>query len=193
MRNRIHKKSFVLAALPLALAAAMPRAHAEDADITDLVSRPNEVSVGVIGATGDSNDRALYGQYNGLRKNDGNLLLDLYFSKREASGVRWFVEGVNLGLESREVRAGIERQGDWKVFGEYWQNVRREPRTVNTYVQGAGGNTPLVTRGATVGGGEDLELKQERKRTTLAGQKWLGENTILEASFINEDKSGARL
>ncbi len=194
MSNRITKNRFALAVLPLALAAALPAQAAEDEDLAALVKKENSVSVGLVGASGDRADRALYGQYNGLRRNDVNLLLDLYFAQQdEKTGLRWYVQGANLGSESREARAGVEIQGNFKAYIDYWQNVRREPRTVNTYQAGFASMTPVVTRGPTVGGGENVDLKQERKRTTVGGEKWLGRNFVLEASFVNEQKDGARL
>lgn len=194
MRTRNRNHPFALAVLPLALAAALP-AYAGDAeDIAELAQKANSVSVGVQGASGDSNDRAIYGQFNGRRKHDYNLLLDIYFSKRdENSGIRYYLEGRDLGTEAREFKAGVERQGDFKAYVDYWQISRREPRTVNTFQNGFATMTPTVNLGSRVGAGENVELKQERKRTTVGGEKWLGQNFVLEASFINEQKEGARL
>src|SRR6185369_7145873 len=38
-----------------------------------------------------------------------------------------------------------------------------------------------------------LDLKIDRKRSTVGGEWWFGKNWMVEASFINEDKDGARI
>ena len=39
------------------------------------------------------------------------------------------IQGRDLGLETPELRAIYGQQGKWKVFGDYMQIVRRDPRT----------------------------------------------------------------
>ncbi|HET9576532.1 MAG TPA: MtrB/PioB family decaheme-associated outer membrane protein [Usitatibacter sp.] len=181
-------------AMALAMAAAFGAAYADDAAVRDLTQPQSFVSVGAAGLSGDSKDRSLFGQYNGLRKDDAYLLLDFGYVKRdEATGTWTVVEGRNLGLESRELRGLFGPQGNWKIYGEYWENVRREPRTVNTSLDGAGTTTPIVSRLGAIGTGNDLDLKLERKRLGLGGEKWITPNLLFELSFQNEDKDGARI
>jgi MtrB/PioB family decaheme-associated outer membrane protein len=183
----------ILKLLCLAMPAALGLAHADD-DPAPLAVAAGSVSVGAAAVSGDAKDRSLFGQYNGLRKDDAYLMLDFGYVKRDdASGTWTLVEGRNLGLDSREARAQLERQGNWKIYGEYSGLVRNYPRTINTSLQGAGTTAPAVTLLPVPGTGADLDLKTERKRATVGGEKWITPRLMLEAVFTHEDKDGARL
>jgi MtrB/PioB family decaheme-associated outer membrane protein len=162
--------------------------------VRDLTTPQSFVSAGAGFVSGDSKDRSIWGEYNGLRKDDAYFLLDFGYVKRdEATGTWTVVEGRNLGLESRELRALYGPQGNWRVFGEYWENVKRDPRTVNTGLEGAGTTNPIVSRLAVPGTGNDIDLKLERKRLGIGGEKWITPNLLFELTFQNEDKDGARM
>ncbi len=182
-------------ALALALLSVFGAAYAADDTVQQLASPDRGyVGVGVGGVSGDEKDRSLFGIYNGLRKDDAYLLLDFGYVKRdEATGTWTVVEGRDLGLETPEVRGFFGPQGNWKVYGEYMQIVRRDPRTYNTSEQGAGTTTPTVTLLPVQGTGSEVELKLKRQRALIGGEKWITPHLLLEASFQNEDKSGARL
>ena len=177
----------------LALAPVFSLAHAADDAATAQPTKPDiaAVSVGVGAVSGDSKTRSLFGQYNGLRKDDAYLLLDLDFIKRD--DIWTIFEGRDLGLDTREVRFLQQRQGDWKYYGEYSGLIRYYPRTINTSLQGAGTTTPTVSLLPVPGTGSDLDLKTERKAVTLGGEKWITPNLMFEATFKNEDKNGARI
>lgn len=180
--------------LALSVLAAFGPAHADDEEVAQLVTPASSVSAGLGVVSGDSKDRSIFGQYNGLRKNEANLLLDVDVVKRDdATGLWTNLEGRNLGLDDREMRFSQEKQGDWKYSAEYNEMVRHDPRTINTGLQGAGTTTPTVVSLATPGAGTDLNLELKRKGITLGAEKWLAPNLLLEASFKNEDKDGARL
>lgn len=181
--------------IALAIAAVCSPAHAQDETEMAQLTKPDTaaVSVGVGAVSGDSKSRSLFGQYNGLRKDDTYLLLDLDYIKRDdATGIWTIFEGRDLGLTTREVRFGQQRQGDWKYYGEYSELVRYYPRTINTSLQGAG-TTPVVTRLPVLGTGQDLDLQTKRKGVGLGGEKWITPNLMFEATFKNEDKDGARI
>jgi MtrB/PioB family decaheme-associated outer membrane protein len=144
--------------------------------------------------TGDARERSLFNQYRGFGTHDGFFVLDVDFLRRDAATGTWtIVQARDLGLDSREVRAQYDRQGNFKIFGEYWELTRRYPRTINTGLEGAGTTTPVVNTLAVRGSGQDLDLKTDRKRATAGVEKWLGPNLLLEASFTNENKDGARI
>ena len=194
MRTLDRTMGFTTKLLALATLAAFGPAHAEDDAAADLAVPSSSVSVGAAGVSGDSKDRSLFGQYNGLRKDDAYLMLDFSYVKRDdATGTWTIAEGRNLGLDSRELRAMVNRQGDWKMFGEYWELTRYYPRTINTSLQGSGTTTPIVTLLPTTGTGNDLDLKTERKRATVGAEKWITPRFMVEATFTNEDKDGARI
>jgi MtrB/PioB family decaheme-associated outer membrane protein len=180
--------------MALAMLAVFGPAWAGDDAVTELSRPSSEVSVGVAGVSGDRQDRSLFGQYNGLRKDDAYLMLDFDWVRRDdATGTWTIVEGRNLGTTSRELRAQYGPQGNWKVYGEYWELTRYYPRTVNSGSEGLGTTNPLINRLDVPGTGSNLDLKTERKRATVGGEKWITPHLMFEASFVNEDKDGARL
>jgi MtrB/PioB family decaheme-associated outer membrane protein len=181
--------------LAVAVLSALGAARAQDPTFAELTS-PDKgyVSVGAAGVSGDSEDRSLFGQYNGLRKDDAYFLLDFGYVKRdEATGTWTIVEGRNLGLETRELRGLFGPQGNWKIYGDYSEIVRRDPRTVNTSLEGAGTTTPTANLLPTRGTGYDLDMKTERKRLGVGFEKRFGRNFSFEANYTNEDKEGSRM
>jgi MtrB/PioB family decaheme-associated outer membrane protein len=178
----------------LAVAAAFAPAHAQEAPGTAALTKPDSsVSVGGALLTGNERDRSLFGQYNGMREHRGALLLDLEYVKRDDGTGMWTIlRGRNLGLDTRELDFSLQRQGDWRISGEYSELVHREIRTINTGMVGAGTTTPSVVR-ITPGTGSDLNLDMKRKSLGLSGDKWISGGLQLEVNFKNEDKDGARL
>ena len=194
MKTSIQRKfpSTLVACLMIAPCAA---AWAQD-EAADRLAKPDaaRVSVGGAALSGDAKDRSLFTQYNGLRKQDAYFLLDFdYIVRDEATGTWTIVQGKDLGLDTREVRFLYGPQGKWQIHGEYWELTRYYPRTVNTSVQGIGTTNLAVSRLATPGTGQDVDLRTERKRLGLGGETWFGRNLMLQASFTTEDKDGARL
>jgi MtrB/PioB family decaheme-associated outer membrane protein len=179
----------------LALLAAFGAAHAEEAeDISQYIKPESSVSVGLGGASGDSRERALFGQYNGMRTHSYSILLDIdYLNREDATGKWTALEGHNLGLENRELRFSQEHQGAWRYFLEYNHLVHRELRTIDTSLLGAGTAMPIVSRLPTIGTGTDLDLAVKRESVGLGMEKWLTSSLQFEASIKNEDKNGARL
>ena len=193
MRTLKTLPGFSLNIVALALLSAFGSAYAEE-DVAALARPDSSVSVGAAGVTNSSKDRSFFGQYSGLRREDGYLLLDLDFIKRDdATGTWTTLQGRDLGLETREIRFGQQKQGDWKYSFEYNEMVRHDPRTINSSLVGAGSNAPVVSRLATAGSGDELNLELKRKNTTVAVEKWLSNSLQFEASFRNEDKNGARM
>src|SRR5512139_1168886 len=120
----------------LALLAAFGPAQAADEDVAAAIN-PNTAwaSAGVGWASGD---RAFFGQYNGMRTQDVNALLDFLFIRRTDDGLWTRSFGRNLGLDVLDLGFGQEKQGDWKYSLEYDQMVRRDPYTINTGMLGFG-------------------------------------------------------
>lgn len=180
--------------LVLVVLATFGTAHAEDDDVARLVNPESSVSAGLGVATGNSTDRAIFGQYNGLRNNDTNLLLDFNVVKLQKETGLWTkIDGHNLGLDDRELNFSQEKQGGWKYSFGYSELVRHDPRTINTGLQNAGTTTPTVMSLVTPGTGTDLNLDIKRKALSVGAQKWLTPSLMFEASAKNEDKTGARL
>lgn len=179
--------------ISLAVITACAPVYAQDSEIAQLTRPESSVSVGAGGVSGDQRDRALFGQYNGMRDHSGFVLFDADINKRDDANGTWMrLKGRNLGLDNRDLSFSHEKQGNWKYALDYSELVRHDPRTVNTGMLGAGSATPTVVRLATPGSGADLDFKLKRVGLGLAGEKWINPNLQLEVSFKNEDKNGER-
>lgn len=179
----------------LALLAAFGPAQAEDEKVAALVNPNTTVVSGGVGmASGSPADRALFGQYNGLRTQDFNLLLDVLYTRRDNEGTWSRAEGRNLGLDILEFGVAGGRQGDWKLSLDYNQMVRRDPHTINTNMGDLGSTSPIIRNSlAAPGAGGDIDLSVKRKAFTLGASKWILPNLAFDASYKIEDKDGRRL
>lgn len=179
--------------LVLAILAAFGPAHADDS-LNEFTKPDSSVRVGVGGVSGDSKDRAIFGQYNGMRNDDFYGLFDVDVNKRDdATGTWTKFRGSNLGLDTRELGFGQQKQGDWKYSIEYGELLRNYQNTVNTGMTGIGTDTPTIRALAAPGTGTDVDLHTKRKAATLNFGKWISPNLQFEANFKNEDKDGARV
>lgn len=196
-----HENTFLLKALSLAIGSmfAVTPAYAEggDEEIADLTKPESSVSAGIQSASGSSRDRAVFGQYNGMRKQANSLILDIDYVKRDETTGTWTVfNGLNLGLETQELRFSQDRQGDWKYGIEYNEIVRNYSNTINTTLGGIGTNNLMVSpviAGQRTGMGSDVDLKTKRENLGLGFEKWINNELQFEASFKNEDKTGVRI
>lgn len=180
-------------ALALALLAAFAPAQADD-EIAQYITPESSVRAGIAGVSGDSAERALFGQYNGMRRNDVYGLLDFEYVKRDEDTGTWTIlQGQDLGTDSRELRFMQQRQGNWMVSADYSELERVYPRTINTGMIGAGTPMPVVTRLSAQGAGTDLDLKTKRRAGRASAEKWITPRLQLEASIKSEDKDGARI
>jgi MtrB/PioB family decaheme-associated outer membrane protein len=180
--------------LALAVLAAFGSAHAEDDEVAQLTQPESSASVGLGGVTGDSKDRAIYGQYNGRRLDGSNLLLDVDYVKRDdALGLWTNFRGSNLGLDTQEMSFSQNKQGDWKYSVEYSELVRRDPRTINTGMVNPFSLAPTVVSLATPGSGTNLNLDIRRKAASLSAEKWITANLMFEGSVKSEDRIGERM
>lgn len=195
---RIAKEQFRIKLLACAVAAAfVPAAYAQDDDVKALITPQSELGVGIGLVGGSERERALWGQYNGMRENDAYLLLDLdYVRRNDATGTWSILRGRNLGLDSRDAEVVWERQGDWRFSAGLDQLVHRDYRTIRTPIVGAGSTTPTVPTATLLtepGARRDLNLEQKRQGLTLGFGKWISPSLQFEATFRNEDKEGSRL
>ncbi len=183
-----------MSVLAMLVLAAISQAHAQSAEEPTKLTEPeSSINIGAAGLSGDNKDRAQFGMYNGMRKDTGYLLLDFdYVTRDNATGTWTNLEGRNLGLDIRELRAGMQKQGNWRVSGEYNEITRRSPFTVNSGMVNAGSSTPQVVAISALGSGNDLDFKLQRKAVSGNVEKWLSPSLKFEASFKNEDKDGVR-
>lgn len=192
--NAIHT-GFSKSVIALAIVVAYSPVYAADIDESAL-TKPDmtQISVGAGIASGNSADRSIWGQYNGMREDDAHLLLDFDFIKRDdATGTWTKAEGRNLGLDTRELRFSQEKQGDWKYGLEYSGMVKKDIRTINSSMTGAGTTDPVLSYLATPGTGINTDLEIKRTNLGVSLGKWFNRTMQFEASYKHEDKEGARI
>jgi MtrB/PioB family decaheme-associated outer membrane protein len=192
--------------LVLALAAAYGSAQAQaqtqapapaqEAAPAQEIVREGSVSVGGYGLTGDSNDRAQFGQYNGLRfVGPAAGILDFsYYRLDPKQGTSLSFTGANLALQTRELAAVWKNQGDWKLGASFNQQVHWDPYSANTGMIGFGTTTPqVVALPGGVGTGAEADFKVSRSAVGLSVWKALAPSLALEVNLKTEDREGARV
>jgi MtrB/PioB family decaheme-associated outer membrane protein len=199
MKN--NQRTFRLTLLSSALIAAFGTAYAQedDEDIAPLITPTSSVSAGYGYWT---NDRPQMGQYDGMRNEGSYGLFDLDIAKRlEESGSWIILQGRNLGLNDRDIRAELTRQGRYGGYFAYSRTPRNSPYTVSTRLQGIGTDTISYNRqaGNTVAtpcpagvGCQDVELGSLRELYTMGGFITLLPGLDFKVDFSNEHKSGTR-
>jgi MtrB/PioB family decaheme-associated outer membrane protein len=198
MTQQQRTRSFRLGAM--ALAAAFGSAAAQDAKPAAEPEKSPVDSRLIVGAgvglqSGNSNDRAFWGQYNGQRFADYFGILDVDYSRRDASTGTWLdIVGNNLGLQTRDIGLSWTRQGDWGLNAAYSELWAVNPYTINTAVQGTGSTSPAAQYlFGGPGSGGDTELSTRRKGLLLGGNKSFGSVWQLEGSVVTEQKKGNEL
>ncbi len=185
-------KQGILAASVL---VALGHAQAQE-DAAAMLIKPDirEIGIGYAGVPGNQADRSIFGQYNGWGSTDAGLLLDFQLVKRdEATGTWLHAEGLHLGQDNREFSISRQKQGDWKYSLEYSEQVRHDPRTINTGLQGIGTIRLTVNALPTTGTGINQNLDIKRQSYTLSTEKWVNPNLLVEASLKSEKKDGIRM
>jgi len=177
--------------ITLAVLAAFGAARADEGNTTVAA----EISVGAAAVSGEAADRALFGQYNGLRDDDGYGLLDFAYARRNAAtGSLAALFGRDLLLDTRELGLLWSRQGRWRLMADYAELTRRDPLAVNTGLIGAGGTTPQVVHlSGGPGTGADFDLQTRRKALGAGFARWFGPTLSFEANLRRENRDGARL
>ncbi|WP_293606180.1 MtrB/PioB family decaheme-associated outer membrane protein [Polaromonas sp. UBA4122] len=178
--------------LALALCAAFAPVQAQtDADETKTAETTVSAGVGVVG--GSSADRALFGQYNGLRNHSAAGMLGIDYSLRKPETSTWVeFQGSNLLGDTRELGLVWKNPGSWKLTADYGELVRYDPNTVNTGLLGAGSTTPQVVV-VPPGGGADFDLKTKRTSLGVGFTKIISPRLQFAVDLKSENKEGSRL
>jgi MtrB/PioB family decaheme-associated outer membrane protein len=153
-----------LAVLALLAAPNGARAQPSTMDAT--------LSVGAGATSGNDADRALFGQYNGLRRRSGVGLLGAEYSRRnDETGSAVEFSAIDLLGDNRELRFGWKKLDDWKFGAQFSQGVREDPLAPS----------------------DGAQLKVKRTRLGAAYSKVLDARWQLDLNLSSENKEGARL
>jgi MtrB/PioB family decaheme-associated outer membrane protein len=166
---------------------------AADEEVTRLTEPESSVSIGI----GNwDRDRHREGRYDGMRESGAYGLLDAEIVKRDdATGTWYILNGRNLGLDNREIKAEWLRQGNIGLSLEYSRIPRDSPFTVNTGLQGIGTTTQIVSgAGVTTSPAfpfQDVELGTARDLTQIGIYKNIQPNLDFNLLIKNEEKNGS--
>ncbi|HEY2926061.1 MtrB/PioB family decaheme-associated outer membrane protein [Piscinibacter sp.] len=162
----MRKRNVRLTVLALALLAAFGAARAQSS------TAEGSVDIGLGLTSGDSAERALFGQYNGLRTHGAVGLFGVEYSRRnDETGTSTRFAGVNLLGETRELDFRWKRQGDWTFSAAYGEQVRHDPNTASS--------------------GADLTIK--RTNLGLGFSKIINPRLQFDVTLSSENKDGSRL
>lgn len=188
MRCSVRPRALRRAAIALALAPVFGSVCAQDS------AMETSVGAGIGALTGERAERALAGQYNGLRDDDFVGLLGFDYSRLAAGGgLGVSLRATDLLLDTREVNLLWRWPGHWKFGAEYGELVWRDPNTIHSGLRGAGTTRPQVAPLAGAGRGSDLDLRIERRDVGLALSKVLGATWEVDLSLKSGTREGARL
>ncbi|MGQ0579787.1 MAG: MtrB/PioB family decaheme-associated outer membrane protein [Betaproteobacteria bacterium] len=166
---------------------------AENEEITQLTEPESWVS---LGAGHWSNDRPHEGIYDGMRDSGGYGLLDAEIVKRNDDTGTWYTfTARNLGLDTRELKGEILRQGNIGLSLEYSRIPRDNPYTFNTGLQGIGSTSLIASGNPALGNAfpfTDVTLGTVRDLAQFGLYKNLMRGLDFNISFKNEEKNGTR-
>jgi MtrB/PioB family decaheme-associated outer membrane protein len=198
----------LLAAALLSLGYGDVRAE-ESSEVLELKSPVNVIIVGA-GRMSSGDNSMRFSQYSGI-SDDISMLHELAISRRnDLTGLWTTVSARNVGLDTRELKASVRKQGSWSYALNFNEIVRNDPYIIHTGMTGVGTTSPTVnlianpsmpTAWATDNAldasngvkGNDVRLKLKRTAYGLSGDRWLTPELQLELSFRSENKKGARM
>ncbi|MHB8948544.1 MAG: MtrB/PioB family decaheme-associated outer membrane protein [Rhodoferax sp.] len=181
---------FQRTALALAVCAAFVPAQAQTSPAQ------TSISAGLGFTDTDGADRALYGQYSGLRKNSSvGASLGIDYSLRKDEPPTWVeFHGSELLGDTRELNLVWKRPGDWKISANYGELVRNDLNQVNTGLLNPGTTTPQVMAlPGGVGSGTNFDLQTKRTQLGVGYTKIFSPRMQLAVDLKSENKKGSRL
>jgi MtrB/PioB family decaheme-associated outer membrane protein len=188
MRVHHHFPLTTLAAAVLAVCAQAALA-AEDESIEQYSRPDSSITVGVGYWT---DPRPHEGMYDGMWDSGFYGSLDASLIRRDdATGTWTTLTADNLGLDTYEIGASYEKQGNWGVELQYSQIPRQNPYEINSGLQGIGTETQTITP-VVPGNGNNKALEVERGLATLSMFKRFSPELEFRATYKNEQKSGDR-
>ena len=126
----------------------------------------NEVEIGV-GYVADDSYR--FGRYSGMNDDGPYFIGDIKAQNYREDGLNWRIRGINLGLDSRYLRAEGGKQGSQEYYIEYQELPNFVNDTGVTPFSGVGGSNLTLPAGFDINTNLDANLNQldrdtERKR-----------------------------
>ncbi|MDR2189201.1 MAG: MtrB/PioB family decaheme-associated outer membrane protein, partial [Azonexus sp.] len=184
------QKQFRLSAVAAILSGVFGNNVLAD-EISELIEPDSTISIGVGNWSGD---RRQTGMYDAMQDKGVYGLFEADIAKRDNDTGTWYkLEARNLGLENRDIKAEVLRQGDIGASFEYSRIQRKDPNTYWTNVTGIG--TPnMATSGTQPIYKKKLGTRREQMNFGFYKNLYQNGKTGLDfnLSYKNEDKTGAR-
>ena len=179
--------TFQRTALAIAACAVLLPAQAQSPAETTISG-----GLGVFSAKGA--DRALFGQYSGVDKdNSFAAMLDVDYSLRQDETGDWVdFLGYDLLNDTRELNLVWKKPGEWKLTAEYGGLVRNDLNQVNTGLVNFGSTTPQVVA-LPPGTGANVDMQTKRTRIGVGYTKIFSPRMQLAVDLKTEKKEGTRL
>jgi MtrB/PioB family decaheme-associated outer membrane protein len=178
------RRTAIAAAVGLACVAAQAQSEPVEASI----------SVGIAHVDGSGADKAIFGQYNGLRDVSTAGSLGLDYSLRDPDAGKWVdFLGTNLLGDTRELEFAWKNPGVWTFTAGYGELTRNEPLIVNSGLGGVGTTALSINKLLAAGSGADLDLSTKRTSLGLGFSRIISPQLQLSVDVKTEEKNGARL
>lgn len=147
--RRAARKLVAASISAMGFAAFAPAAVAQDAGPSEEVKRLIEPSSNVnVGAASVSKGSYAFGDYNGMQKKGGSLILDVSINKRGENNANYLeLNGTNLGLDSRNLQIRGGEQGNFGLSLEYDQIHKLWSDSYQTPYNGAGSTNLTLPAG----------------------------------------------
>ncbi len=114
-----------------------------------------EIGVGYV-----SDDSYRFGRYSGMNDDGPYFIGDIKAQSYREDGLNWRIRGINLGLDSRYLRAEGGKQGSQEYYIEYQELPNFVNDTGVTPFSGVGGSNLTLPAGFDINTNLDANLKQ---------------------------------
>ena len=147
--NQEHFTLSRVAAAVLAVCLSPSWSFAQEEGADELTRAHSSVEVGVAAPSAAS---AKFGEYNGLSKVEGGVVLNANIRGGDAYGAgtgsqRWELKASDLGTTSRELGANYSDQGQWNIGFNYDELKHNLSDTYQTPYTGAAGSNSFTLPG----------------------------------------------
>ena len=205
--NQEHFTLSRVAAAVLAVCLSPSWSFAQEEGADELTRAHSSVEVGVAAPSAAS---AKFGEYNGLSKVEGGVVLNANIRGGDAYGAgtgsqRWELKASDLGTTSRELGANYSEQGQWNIGFNYDELKHNLSDTYQTPYTGAAGsnsftlpgfglapNTTTLS-GPQLGAYQNVNIDTTRKNTSVNAGVEINSRLGLKFDYNHLEQTGSKL
>lgn len=206
---KTQNQKFKLSLVAVAVASALSSmAYAEEDEAAALKTPTNTIEIGGMNSTANSTK---FGEYSDINRNGiygiGNINIrggSAYGPQSEQGGTyRWFVNGSDLGLDSRAASVGIADQGAWSISVMYDEMKHYLTSGYKTPYSGTVGGNSWTLAGPMSSASTSLlssttpynpvDVATNKKNSTVSGTYQVSPSTSFTFDYNHLDQTGAKL